>query len=348
MNKDLFESLVGSDESSILDFKKINYALGSRNQDEDAKFIKDVVAFSNTIREESSYIIIGVEEIDGQKNLLGLDNNYDEALLQDKIKDKVNPKPKFKYFSFEYEEKRFGILEFPIHQYSAPITPVVRMRGLEIGKVYTRRGSTNSEATHLEAIQINAWITSVIPQHSKTELKKMIYDLIHDVQQAEYYSPYLSKALDISKQVNDSRLEEFCQLELMGWNKQETKFDWDHRNINCFTSFNRIMSANYPQGTHISVMWNQLKQDKDFWQRQIFLGDAISQMEDQIKGHRRGPGNQFTTNPIKASELFNDSKYSEKDYDLYMYWNEYDLAATYSHSKQQFVELLTTTLNNFG
>ena len=50
----------------------------SDNPSNEAKFIKDVISFTNTIRAESAYIIIGVSENeDGTKNLLGLDETID-------------------------------------------------------------------------------------------------------------------------------------------------------------------------------------------------------------------------------------------------------------------------------
>jgi hypothetical protein len=69
--------------------------------------------------------------------------------------NKAFPNPVFSYYTFKYSDKQFGILEIPIRKYSEPISPTIKMRGLEPGKIYFRRGSTNSEANGREVITIN-------------------------------------------------------------------------------------------------------------------------------------------------------------------------------------------------
>uniref|UniRef100_UPI0030D934FC AlbA family DNA-binding domain-containing protein n=1 Tax=Zunongwangia profunda TaxID=398743 RepID=UPI0030D934FC len=67
-----FENLISKPEGSTLDFKKKIYDFRS-NSEESAKFIKDVISFSNTIRNESSYIIFGIKDKpDGTLDLIGL------------------------------------------------------------------------------------------------------------------------------------------------------------------------------------------------------------------------------------------------------------------------------------
>jgi predicted HTH transcriptional regulator len=120
MTTELFEQLLNQrNENIILDFKKSFYKFtegADKNiKDlEDGKFIKDIISFYNTKRESEAYIIIGVEHHkDGKKTLLGLDEYYDNAKLQDKIKDKVNPIPIFEYSIFEYKGKDYGIVTIP-------------------------------------------------------------------------------------------------------------------------------------------------------------------------------------------------------------------------------------------
>ena len=54
-----FENLIEQPESSILDFKKAMYDF-SNDQDhrETAEFVKDIIAFANSIRTESAFIIM--------------------------------------------------------------------------------------------------------------------------------------------------------------------------------------------------------------------------------------------------------------------------------------------------
>ena len=146
ITKTKFKMLIEGQESSVLDFKSKMYDFSNKEK-ATSDFVKDVICMSNTIRKEDSYIIIGVEEKnDGKKELHGLDMDIDDAILQDKVKDKVYPRPNFSYYTMTYEEKQFGIIEFPVTKYSTPLTPTSKLKGLEVGKVYYRQGTSNSEA----------------------------------------------------------------------------------------------------------------------------------------------------------------------------------------------------------
>lgn len=148
MTIDKFKELLTRPEGPCIDFKREQYDLLSDKEGiYTAKFIKDIIALSNTIREETAFIIFGVEESNGQKNLIGINNLLDDSIFQDKIKDKVSPKPKFYSYSIALNGYVFGIIEIPIVKYSEPICAIKNLKGIEAGKVYCRRGSINAEAT---------------------------------------------------------------------------------------------------------------------------------------------------------------------------------------------------------
>lgn len=160
LSVEAFEKLLSNPESSVLDFKTEHYDFSSDQKI--ARFVKDVICFSNTIRTQSSYIIIGVkEEADGNKTLLGIQSHIDESIFQDKVKSKMYPLPVFSYYTLNYENKTFGVFEFPIHKYSQPLLATVKMAGLEPGKVYYRSGATNSEALFHESKNIVDWLSSL-------------------------------------------------------------------------------------------------------------------------------------------------------------------------------------------
>ncbi|MCW3105631.1 MAG: hypothetical protein JWQ09_137 [Segetibacter sp.] len=175
LSVDEFEKVISRPESSILDFKEEMYIFPHDAEFKNtAKFVKDIISFTNTVRNETAYIIIGVkEEPDGNKIMRGIDHFIDDAILQDKIKDKVAPRPKFAFYKCYYKGLVFGILEFPIIKYSIPISPTVRMKGLEIGKVYYRQGTSNSEASGQETIRIFNWLQS-LPEFNHVETKQDI------------------------------------------------------------------------------------------------------------------------------------------------------------------------------
>lgn len=254
MTEEKFEKLISSEEGRLIDFKRTQYRLINGNSNDLAKFIKDIISFTNTIREESAYIILGIEDISGEKTFHGLDTHIDDAIFQDKIKDKVNPRPVFTYYSFLYQSRRYGIIEIPVEAYSAPITIVQNnLKGLDVGKIYFRRGSSNSEANGIEAININEWITSVVPPHNKAQINQAIISLISKISASEYFSPHISEALSIGKQLNHSDIVDFCVFELTGEHDEES-YNIGYRSMDCFMSASKIMRANYPSGTPMSVL----------------------------------------------------------------------------------------------
>jgi hypothetical protein len=338
MNTEKFERLISSDEGRLLDFKREQYKLLNGNLNDLAKFVKDIISFANTIREEPAYIIIGIDENNGQKVFNGLNEHVDDAIFQDKIKDKVNPRPNFKYYSFLYDSKRFGIIEIPVEVYSAPLTVVkANLKGLEVGKVYFRRGSSNSEATGIEAININEWITSVIPSHSKLQINQTIASIISKINSSEYFSPHVSEALAIGKQVVNDDLIKYCVFELTG--EHDVSYDLQYRLMDCFMSTSQVLQPNYPEGTPMSVLWNDMRKDDDFWESKINIGDAINHIESQLRNFKTGASSQFIRVERKEKHFIPDSKNPELP--IHVYWGERSIGAVYERSKQRLVALLT-------
>jgi predicted HTH transcriptional regulator len=127
------EKLCEQPESAILDFKRQFYDFdNSQNDKATATFIKDVCSMVNTVRDKTAYIIFGVETIVGQyPTLIGVNVDIDEAILQDKVKSKLHPRPDFKFYFIKIEDIKLGVLEIPVRKYSSPISAVVKMKGVE-------------------------------------------------------------------------------------------------------------------------------------------------------------------------------------------------------------------------
>ena len=140
------EKLLNHPESTTIDFKRDVYDL-SADKEQKFSFLKDVIAFSNTIRLEPSYIIFGVKELEGgQKDLVGITQSLDDATLQNIVADKLLPIPKFLYYEETYKGVMLGILEFPLIRYDCPISSKIDLKGIKKGQVYYRAGSRNTEA----------------------------------------------------------------------------------------------------------------------------------------------------------------------------------------------------------
>lgn len=340
-----FAHLIELPESETLDFKRSQYRLINGNEKDLSGFIKDVIALVNTPRSQTSYIILGIEDGNGEKVLHGINQHYDDSLFQDKIKDKVYPRPIFNYFSIDYQGKRCGIIKVPVRRYEKPVTSKVKLRGLEPGQIYFRRGSTNSEANHSEVVEIYQWISSVAVEQPAPDPNDSIRRLIEGINRDDYYAPFLPEALKIAQDIGNNELMEFVELELSGWSEDAKFISGEHRSLTMFTSFAKIIGTTYPKGTPASVMWNQLEADEDFWKGYFLYPDPIVQIEAQVKRARAATEAQFISRPVKASELFpNNKKYQKKDHQLFMYWSENDLEALYIRSKQKFITLLTNSL----
>ena len=164
MDIQLFEKLIQEDESKTLDDKIEFYDFTGNNKPEkekkQASFIKDILAFSNTIREESAHIIFGVE--DKTKKLIGINKEHDGNELATVLKSKLNIIPEYHYENFRYNNLIFGVLAIPIKSYRMPCKANKDI-GSKVKKntTYLRRDQSIDEATYEEERQIIEWFKSL-------------------------------------------------------------------------------------------------------------------------------------------------------------------------------------------
>lgn len=153
-------------ESSTLDFKRDPYdfsetdpELKRRNR---AAFVKDILAFANTPRKDSAFIVIGVKRhADGSIEKNGLTTHVDDNIFQQQLENWIYPHPKFGYHEVAHESKQFGVIEIYCDQsISGPFYPTTNSKGgeaLRPNVLYFRRGSKNSEANPNEVRDIVGW-----------------------------------------------------------------------------------------------------------------------------------------------------------------------------------------------
>lgn len=161
MNSALFNEILRQGESDTVDFKASGYFQGEETtkKDKNIDFLKDIISLANTMRNETAFIIIG---IDDNRNLIGISEAelVDGSILQQKVKDKVTPVPKFNSYPFTNEDGLlFQIIEIPVTWYAGPCRPTVTSGNtLEKGEVYIRRDSSNVKATHDESVRLQNWL----------------------------------------------------------------------------------------------------------------------------------------------------------------------------------------------
>lgn len=334
MTTELFEQLISRDESDTLDFKKEQYEFV--DDDSVAKFVKDILSFANTIRKHNSYIIIGIEQTTSGKIFHGLSKNIDDAIFQDKVKTKVYPIPKFSYSVFRHNSLDYGIIEVPLQRYSETLAPIVKMKGLEVGKVYIRRGSTNSEAIGKEVTQIDKWIQTV---EVDIDLKREIESLVHEINAAQsILSACVSKALKIANSTSDKELIRFCKGELMGWYGDNVDLNQDnlpsHRKTKVMASMYQINNISIPKGTSFNLT-QELKKDKKFREIDFLIQDSLSQIETTLREYQQ---HGYITINRKLGDIAPDAPVA--DVPIFIYTQKDTFQVIYDRTKIQLIRHL--------
>jgi hypothetical protein len=340
MTIEQFQTLISNPESSILDFKAELYDFVTNKEEETAKFIKDVISFSNTIREKSAYIVFGIKEnLDGKKEKTGISKSVDDAIFQDKVKNKLLPIPKFSYSTIELDGKVFGVLEFPLEKYDSPIISTVRLKGVEIGKVYYRQGSTNTEALALDIIKIHTWLQSLpkrgislepLSQSNTNILKRVL-------SKREPLSEVLPDLYVYAKSKDLNLLKEFCELELKGFDVNDVSIlekihsetrPYNYRVLTIQTSLDKIAQI-------YNHTPEQLKQEmkglNNFYETPYFFKESISAIEDYLPRK-----NGLMTITLNVKNILPDYK---KDHPLYGYIFISDIESLYQNIRQKLIDL---------
>lgn len=202
VTKDLFAHILSNNESHKIDFKRDQYSLGDDRQK--SELIKDIVSIANTKGAESGYIILGVKsELDGSKVKVGITNHFDDAMLQQIVKDKVNPPPTFEYHPYQEEDLSYGIIIIPQSKNRPHI--IIKDYGiLKKNAIYIRRGSSTDEA-------------------GREELEEMILERCPKVRGGELpaLAKFLQKNLghveihNISSPYNEFSIESYTDIDIV-------------------------------------------------------------------------------------------------------------------------------------
>ncbi len=342
MNKIDFENILSQPESSVLDFKRKLYDFkNDLSQEQTAKFIKDIISFANTVKTQTAYIIIGVgENPDNTKEFIGITENIDDAILQDKIKDKVYPRVVFKFYTIVYNNLIYGIIEIPVFKYSIPITPLIKLKGLEVGKVYYRRGSTNTEALGIDTININDWLKS-LPDYSVIDnLDSEVTDLLkRTTELKENMSTVLADILKLSKKYKLNSLTEFATFELSGFHGREVENNPDnfkHRLQNIlFTPKDHSLLLRSLDFNSIQIK-NLLLEDKDTYKYNFLFVYSVSQIEEHLSSFKKKPEHLYAI--ITTSSKLISPKLD--DYKIYCYCFEDTFKNLYQSIRQKIIDKL--------
>lgn len=142
----MIEALLFEEESTTLDFKQEQYPFINANDHQKCELLKDILAFANAWRRTDAYILIGVEEVKGGRSkVLGIDDELDDASLQEFVNSKTQRPLTFEYKNAQIEGKKIGLITIPVNE--RPIYLKQDYAKLRRNTVYIRRGSSTGEAT---------------------------------------------------------------------------------------------------------------------------------------------------------------------------------------------------------
>lgn len=156
MTDGLFESLLHEEESSSLDFKRDQYLFVGASDEDKSELLKDILAFANSWRRSTAYILIGVDEVKGGRGIVhGITQHLADNDLQQFVNAKTNRTVSFSYAAFPFEGKQVGIITVP--QQERPVF----LNNKDFGKlkkqvVYVRQSSSTAPASPDEIARMGA------------------------------------------------------------------------------------------------------------------------------------------------------------------------------------------------
>lgn len=335
-----FKIIIDKPESTILDFKNEEYDFSrTANEAKQSEFIKDIISFTNTIRNETAYIIIGINELEnGQKELNGISKITDDSILQQKIKSKTIPHPIFSYSSIQFEGKVFGIIEIPISKYDFPIMTTIKLKGIEPGKIYFRRGSSNSEANGIESINIVDWFRNLpmVEEKTNNSLHQKISEIITKLTTKNYLlSSIITECLSIAKKNSLKKLETFCHNELTGWKKSGRK-NWQFRNNKVLITPLKIDIPNFSNLTSTQIL-KQLAEIDGVFEYNIYFKQPIIEIEEAISKLTENKYSLMTMQ-TDGKTFFNDEKKSQVTMTYYI--SAQNFINIHNSVRQKLIDLL--------
>ncbi|WP_083261411.1 AlbA family DNA-binding domain-containing protein [Crocinitomix algicola] len=337
LTKNKFLEIVESPKSSVLHFKKDVYDfVNDRHFVNTAKMVKDIISLANTIRNETAYIIYGVaEKTETSLKLIGIENEVTNELLQEKIKNKVFPRPVFSYHEIEFNNLRFGVLELPVHKYEAPLTSRIHLKGLARAKVYYRSGKNKVKACGSDVIRINEWLKSLPGSVNETLSDKVNEIILRLTKNEEKLSIILTDLLELSKKYLLRDIGEFCTSQILGVKENMAeKHKYRVQKVIVSASRNEMSFVQYDK--IIKSINNQEQINvKDFEERYLLINHSIITVEHLIE--------QFNNRKNKLYELIQlNSQYNiqEDSEELNIFVFESNIDSLYRNIQQKTIDLL--------
>ena len=155
LDNKLLLSLLRQEEGTALDFKSDQYPFDNADTGQKAKLLKDILAFANSWRQTTAYILIGVEEVKGGlSSIVGVQRHLDDANLHQFVNGKTQRAVDFSYAPLHTKEGEIAYIEIPLQE--RPIYLKKAFGSLKENTVFVRDGSSAREATPEEIAEMGA------------------------------------------------------------------------------------------------------------------------------------------------------------------------------------------------
>ncbi|MDE2899601.1 MAG: ATP-binding protein [Chloroflexota bacterium] len=146
IDKETLETLLNMEEGPTLDFKREQYRFIGAADFDKSELLKDILAFANTHRYRTAYILIGVEEVTGDRSkVIGVRDHLEDASLHQFVTGKTNKPVEFSYQAYQIEDAEIGILSIPIQ--TRPVYALSKYGKVDPNTVYMRDGSSTGRAS---------------------------------------------------------------------------------------------------------------------------------------------------------------------------------------------------------
>ena len=338
------EQLCLQPESPILDFTQSFYEFETNTEDKaTAALVKDIMAMTNTVRSQPGYIIFGIKAVPGYSpEFIGVNDVSDDAILQDKIKSKLLPRPEFHFYSLTVKGVTIAVLEIPIRKYPMPISANIKMKGIEPGKIYHRQGSSNSEALGNEVIRIYEWLKSIPDLSNEPQRDAEISRLLVQSANADIaLSTTLAAIFSLARKYRLEELVEFCSRELNGLNSgvgNETNPLLQYRVVNTFVTY---ASVTLNMGMYsISQLKEAFRKEESFTEANVLLSQSITGIENMITNFGSSDAKKLATMKISSREFLPETS---PEHPLTVYLFPDDISNLYTRIRQETIRLLMKT-----
>ena len=155
MDLELLEQLLHEPESQSLDFKQAQYRFERASELDKSELLKDVLAFVNSWRRTSAYVLIGVKEVKGGRGqVIGIADHIEDASLQQFVNSKTQRRVELSYEVVRVEGVEIGVIEIPIQD--RPVYAEKDYGKVKARAVYFRAGSSTREANPEEIARMGA------------------------------------------------------------------------------------------------------------------------------------------------------------------------------------------------